>query len=390
MPPLNIENDSFFSSIPHFNINLLKPYIEEDGIILFGAGDNCVKFLTSLFLRGIQAKILCVADMDENKKGKSILGFPVVAIEELRQFNKEIPILITPTKGFKQITNELHKMRFNRIFYYDYSACKYSAFINQYMQKNSQGECYYNFGGALLPDVDELELLALLWAFVSTFYISLFHNDSYDKSVVEALNLCFNTKHYGFTDGSFDVTVKKGDVVIDGGAWIGDFSAYAANKGAEVYAFEPTSTTYALLEQTVKLNRPHIIYPVKKGLSNKTEETLIVHWDVSSAGNSLVMPRAKEVNSDNTEKISLTTLDAFVAERSIRKVDFIKANIEGAERDMLIGATEVLKIFAPKLAISTNHLPDDPRVLEDIIMKINPKYRIVHLNSILYAQVMDE
>jgi hypothetical protein len=72
----------------------------------------------------------------------------------------------------------------------------------------------------------------------------------------------------------------------------------------------------------------------------------------------------------------------------ILKVDFIKADIEGTERDMLKGATSVLKIFAPKLAICTYHLPDDPEVLKNIILKANPNYRIVQLNHKLFAMVI--
>jgi tRNA G37 N-methylase Trm5 len=59
---------------------------------------------------------------------------------------------------------------------------------------------------------------------------------------------------YGYTDGDFDVTVKKRDVVIDAGAWIGDFSAYAASKGAITYAFEPANDTFQWLCKTRELN----------------------------------------------------------------------------------------------------------------------------------------
>jgi FkbM family methyltransferase len=55
--------------------------------------------------------------------------------------------------------------------------------------------------------------------------------------------------------------------------------------------------------------------------------------------------------------VSVITLDKFVAEHSI-KPTFIKADIEGAECDMLKGAGDVLGLFAPKLAICTYHFRD--------------------------------
>ncbi len=86
--------------------------------------------------------------------------------------------------------------------------------------------------------------------------------------------------------------------------------------------------------------------------------------------------------------IALTTVDEFVKENNLQRVDFIKADIEGAERDMLRGARETLKRFAPKLAICTYHLPDDPQVLERIIKEANPDYTVVHTLHKLMAMVV--
>ena len=71
----------------------------------------------------------------------------------------------------------------------------------------------------------------------------------------------------------------------------------------------------------------------------------------------------------------------------MESVDFIKADIEGAERYMLMGARETLGKFAPKLSICTYHFPDDPEVLEKIILEANPNYKIEHRWKKLYAIV---
>jgi FkbM family methyltransferase len=357
-PSLNIESFSFVQTVPFFNINVLMPHISGNGVIVYGAGNNCVKFLTQIYLQDIKANILCVADADKNKYGKSILGCPIIAIEELKKYDRQTPILITPAKGFRQITDNLKNMQFSNIFYYDKWARKVMTFIDTYLRKNNEGKTYFNFGGALLPDVDGETLgILMMGVFNDTFFIPLFHSDNYDKSIVDILDLYMAEGPYGYTDGNFDVSVKTGDVVIDAGAWIGDYSAYAVNKGADVYAFEPTSEMFALLESTAELNKPGKIYPVKKGLSNQTGTAVIQIDEYNSTGS--IILRNRDCKS---EQISLTALDAFVAENNIKKVDFIKADIEGAERDMLRGAANVLKTFAPKLAICTYHLPDDPKV----------------------------
>jgi FkbM family methyltransferase len=187
---------------------------------------------------------------------------------------------------------------------------------------------------------------------------------------------------YGWQDGDFDVTVHKGDIVIDAGAWIGDFAAYAVPKGASVYAFEPTAEIFTMLEETARLNG-HIT-PVQKGLSGKTGSVeLYTAADELTSSNSLLSGSSLV----NTETISVTTLDDFVHENSLPRIDFIKADIEGAERDMLKGARHVLKTFAPRLALCTYHLLDDPEVMERLIKEANPDYHIVHRGKKLYACV---
>ena len=242
---------------------------------------------------------------------------------------------------------------------------------------------FFDIKGAKLPDIskskEKMKTLALV--FEDCFLIPVFYNDNYDKKLVNKLDKCTAEGPYGYTDGNFDVTVKSGDTVIDAGAWIGDFSAYASTKKAVVYAFEPAKESFSLLCETAKLNEDRII-PVQKGLSC-AEGEVSMSIDSWSGGNSIVMERSAE-----KEIIHLTTIDRFVEENKLEKVDFIKADIEGAERDMLRGATNVLKTFSPKLAICTYHLPDDPQVLEQIIKEANPNYTVVHLRHKLFAAVI--
>ncbi len=213
-------------------------------------------------------------------------------------------------------------------------------------------------------------------------------NDNYSKEIVEFLAENTREGPYGYVDGDFKVTVERGDVVIDAGACIGEFSVYAAVKGAYAYAFEPSSKNSVQLNQFIKSHTDKITH-VELGLSDK-EESLT--FSLSGSASSFVTEtKAYEAFCKDapTETINVITLDKFVEDNNIEKIDFIKADIEGAERQMLTGATNVLKKFAPKLAICTYHLPDDPEVLERIIMEANPKYRVIHIKMKLFAAVVE-
>jgi FkbM family methyltransferase len=252
----------------------------------------------------------------------------------------------------------------------------------------------FNFNGAKLPYDEEAsaawqpKMYDLSILFVDTFLFHVLFNDNYDKDIVALFENNMHEGPYGYTDGAFDVSVKAGDTVIDAGSFIGDFAAYAAARGAVAYAFEPTDATFEFLKKTAELNGGKI-FPVKKGLGNIDGEMEMFFDDEYPSGNTINVNQG-DVGDRRKKRsaISITTLDNFVHEQNLKKIDFIKADIEGAERDMLGGAKNVLKEFAPKLAICTYHLSDDPKVLENLILEANPKYRVRQGPKKLYAAVI--
>lgn len=185
------------------------------------------------------------------------------------------------------------------------------------------------------------------------------------------------------------VRLKSGSTVIDCGANIGLFSAYAASKGCRVFAFEPlTEQLGGILRQLSDWNDgriTHVPYAVSdyQGIAefNVTNRT-----QGSSFLTGVSLERKNKV-VESIVKVGVTTIDAYVETHGISKVDFIKADIEGAERQMLRGAARVLREHAPMLAICTYHYPDDPQVLEALIKEANPDYQIIHKWKKLFACV---
>lgn len=85
--------------------------------------------------------------------------------------------------------------------------------------------------------------------------------------------------------------------------------------------------------------------------------------------------------------IDITTIDKLLETGVIPRVDYIKADIEGAERDMLRGAVNAMRDYSPKLAICTYHYAEDRELLEAIIKKANPRYVVEHKWRKLFAYV---
>ena len=77
---------------------------------------------------------------------------------------------------------------------------------------------------------------------------------------------------------------------------------------------------------------------------------------------------------EETLEVPAGRIDRLVTELGLPRVDFIKLDIEGAEREALRGAVQVLKKYRPRLMIDSYHLPDDNVVLPEIIAGAQPDY----------------
>jgi len=227
------------------------------------------------------------------------------------------------------------------------------------------------------PNYDEKKIF--LGQFYEFVYPFLLENKLINKDFLFYVGKTFRSGSSYFYR---KVQIEKGDVVIDAGGCMGVFSCLASSLGAKVYVFEPVSEIREKYLILVKKMYPEIEI-VPYGLSDRKEIA-----DIFIAGeSSSIIIRKKEYLLRRKEKIQTISLDEWVSENNISKIDFIKADIEGAERLMLKGAYNVLKNFAPKLSICTYHLTDDKKVLSQLILKANPDYKIKHGFYKLYAWV---
>ncbi len=74
--------------------------------------------------------------------------------------------------------------------------------------------------------------------------------------------------------------------------------------------------------------------------------------------------------------VPVKPLDDIVEELQLDRVDFIKMDIEGAERVALEGSRRTIERFRPRMAICTYHLVDDPTAVPEVALGLQPDYRI--------------
>ena len=176
--------------------------------------------------------------------------------------------------------------------------------------------------------------------------------------------------------------VSEGDHIIDGGAFKGETSFWFLSKGAgKVYAFEPDPNIFSILSENIKRNKAaDKIIAVQKILSSRIGTFSL--YTASSGGSA--------THEGGNETVQGTTLDSFVENEGLDRVDFIKLDVEGAELEVLEGAAETIKKFKPKMAISVYHKPEDIIAIPKFILETLPdaKFYLSHKYYSLYETVL--
>lgn len=155
--------------------------------------------------------------------------------------------------------------------------------------------------------------------------------------------------------------LKSGQIFIDAGAHYGYFSLLADTIGCQVYAFEPTPTTFALLTQNTQARR---VKTIQAGLSDTNDEVVFYSFKGSfSEYNSLIADQYLqqdwfEKEDCMEEHIQVLKLDEFCQENKIIP-DCIKIDVEGAEDRVIRGADHLLRDNQP--AIIMEYHPGNPK-----------------------------
>lgn len=169
------------------------------------------------------------------------------------------------------------------------------------------------------------------------------------------------------------VKAVEGDVVFDIGGYKGDTAIYFADlvkNSGKVHVFEPTKGNFEDIKTNIKNNSlENIITPVHKGCSNYTGLTKMVTLDCG-------VPWAFISDDIGTEEISLITIDDYVQEQSIEKLNFIKMDVEGLEYNVLEGAKKTIETFKPKMVVPLYHNSFDLIDIPMLFIEKYPNYKL--------------
>jgi FkbM family methyltransferase len=186
--------------------------------------------------------------------------------------------------------------------------------------------------------------------------------------------------------------LREGDIVVDIGANIGTFSVKAGKvvgKTGKVISIELGGNSLSMLKKNVAVNKLENVEVISKGVwSNQTKQKLYLsnlawgHCANSIYNESSLGTRDKS----KFEEVEVDTLDNILRELNVKKVDFIKMDIEGSEIEALKGMDETLKNKDLKIA-GEYHIIKGKSTYNNISLQLRAKgFEICREGGLFYAR----
>lgn len=182
-----------------------------------------------------------------------------------------------------------------------------------------------------------------------------------------------------------DVTFALGsrEILCDVGAHVGTtvrkFLAATHWQYDAIYAFEPDVGNFSALKQGIFENLPNF-HPRNIALSNS--KSVLSFSETGTMGSRL--------DANGNVQVQASTLDDEVSHAT-----FIKMDVEGHEVKILQGASRLIAESKPRLAITGYHFADDLLDIVQLLLKIEPAYRLrlrhhsfYYYDTILYADIV--
>ncbi len=144
--------------------------------------------------------------------------------------------------------------------------------------------------------------------------------------------------------------VRSGSTVVDAGANFGWHAIHLAKRvgdSGKVLAFEPIPATYAELGENVAINACNNLKLFGFALGNETS-TISMYLPSTDLGAGAA---SQFLDTGDRVEVSMFRLDDVLEREGVEHVDFIKADIEGGELNLLRGAEKLLSRCHPVIFI---------------------------------------
>jgi len=348
-------------------LEAVKPLLNERPLVLYGAGSLGKRICGICEELGIKVSFFC----DHNEEG-TCNDVQIIRPETLREKLSNAVVVICSWTYNDEINSTLQGLL---------------GFPNEQIIP-----CPSEFASWNSPQGFNIHLNGYEWAY------NFFNDDLSRQLVLDRISLILldkglkvNTKSDCYYEDEF-IKLGNHEIFVDGGAFTGDSVISFINTVSKsdvmfhIYSFEPDKGNYELALNNLR-GYPNVTIE-QKGLWSSEKILTFSEHTTNTLNSSFV-----NQGGTKTYFVPVTSLDAYFKGKSDNELpSLIKMDIEGAEKEALLGSAEIIKRRKPKLAICAYHKPEDIYELPRIILNIRNDYRFClrqhekgQYDTVLYA-----
>lgn len=326
------------------DILLLRERLKERPLVIFGIGEMGIA--NAQFCRDNEITITCFCD--SHIKGiVNEFSLPILSPGDIWKKYKNANIVISSATFYDDILDACFSLGFTS-----------DNIVDDFPQQ---------LGRISLKEL-EVHLEGYKWAYD-------YFQDEQSKEIILARikGLLFgknmkrsNSKQY-FEEGLIELCEQE--ILVDAGGYIGDtiedYISVMGDNYKHIYTFEPDEKNRKILAKKFGENKKISIVP--KGLWN--EETKLLFTKNGPCGSF--------INASGEDVIPVTALDVYFSQCVPEDLPtYIKMDIEGAEKELLLGAESLIRKYKPKLAVCVYHKLQDIYELTQLLHQYNPNYKM--------------
>jgi FkbM family methyltransferase len=166
---------------------------------------------------------------------------------------------------------------------------------------------------------------------------------------------------------SIDRYLTGDSVIVDIGANVGNHTVYwgRISKVKRIYSFEPVKSTFNILSKNIELNNlSDKVKTYNIGLCDRTTKGKIDVYHPDNIGQ-------MSLSEDNDGDIAFDKLDNIDEIMDEDAVDFVKIDVEGSEKKVLLGAINFFNKHAPVVFIESFAGVNQYDFVYDFFKKLN-------------------
>ena len=314
-------------------------------IIIYGMGNGADKIINELENRRIP--VCGVAASDDFVRGQSFRGFKVQKISEVLEVYPNPIIIIAFGTALPEVMERIFALSEKiTVLAADVPVYGDNIWCRGFYEENKED---IEKTHELLADEQSRLVFENILHFKLTGRLSYLRKAYSDKREVFSEILCLDAE-----ESYLDLGAYRGDT-------IDEFLRYTDGSYSHITALEPDRKNFAKLKQhTAGMENVRLF---RMGIWSEDRDMYF----------SDALGRGSSLRENGGASLAVTKIDTLYA---VRKLTYLKMDVEGSERQALLGGIHTLRRDMPKLNIAVYHRSEDIFSLPLLIHSIVPEYRI--------------